>query len=688
MRKIHFLLAFLLTFAVCSTAGTLTDTSPVLVDTKTAVQSIDAKTPAAPANQAKQDTGNATLSSILAAQATAANQSTLITSLGSPFQAGGSIGNTAFGVNNGAGAAAVNVQDGGNSLTVDNPSDGTAISAATMPSGGAGFMGWLSAIYNQLTQTLNVAATQSGAWTTRLTDGAATADISTLPSPRGAAGLVVSPQQQKLFLASFSKVQSGVDTDYFTIVRSGTGQTTNQSAGNLVVTAGTTANAETILRSQASFSGSLLTRARTTLSQRITNNNFYVELVDVIGDDLALTVNSATSITVTIPSNPFTAANVGQFMSVGNIQGVATTAVPGRWAIASVSGNDVTFTVAGWPVSGTGTVSLFGWNYYQLLYTSTVVTNAAYDAQRNGWNSGNTTATINTTAAPGHMAILANNDGTAYLADQLVASVAGTLQTTQRASRVENTPDPTTTLYLQLRAVNGTTAPASNTTWTVGSVSVENYSAQSVVINEVKAQGTGSVLPVTVSNTPPVTVSSGTVTTVTTLTTLANGQTAHSTASTGSPLRVGGRTKTTHDTTLVSGDASDIPVTTGQAVITYPHAAPELSWQYAAAAGGITNTTTAVTIKAAGAAGIRNYLTGCQVYSTPLGTATELAIRDGAAGAVIWRTHVPTTGFINGLDISFRQPLRGTAATLLELVTLTASGTGSVYANCQGFEAP
>jgi hypothetical protein len=43
----------------------------------------------------------------------------LITALGNPFQAGGSIGNTSFGVNNIGGASAVNIQDGGNSITVD-----------------------------------------------------------------------------------------------------------------------------------------------------------------------------------------------------------------------------------------------------------------------------------------------------------------------------------------------------------------------------------------------------------------------------------------------------------------------------------------------------------------------------------------------------------------------------------------
>ena len=45
--------------------------------------------------------------------------SSLISALGSPFQAGGNIGNTDFGVNNSAGSSAVNIQDGGNSITVD-----------------------------------------------------------------------------------------------------------------------------------------------------------------------------------------------------------------------------------------------------------------------------------------------------------------------------------------------------------------------------------------------------------------------------------------------------------------------------------------------------------------------------------------------------------------------------------------
>lgn len=166
------------------------------------------------------------------------------------------------------------------------------------------------------------------------------------------------------------------------------------------------------------------------------------------------------------------------------------------------------------------------------------------------------------------------------------------------------------------------------------------------------------------------------------------GSAAHSAASVGSPVRVGGRVQTAADTTLVAGDATDIWMTTGGAQVIKPFAIPEMDWQYAAASGGILNTTTAVTVKAAAAAGIRNYITSIQVMSEALGTATELAVRDGAAGTVIWRTKIGTGGITAGQTFVFESPLKGTAATLLEVVTLTASTTGAVYFNAQGYTAP
>lgn len=109
------------------------------------------------------------------------------------------------------------------------------------------------------------------------------------------------------------------------------------------------------------------------------------------------------------------------------------------------------------------------------------------------------------------------------------------------------------------------------------------------------------------------------------------------------------------------------------------------AWSYAAAASGIVNTTTAVTIKAAAGAGLKNYITSIQITSDALGAATEFAIRDGAGGTVLWRIKINTAGLLGGIPIVISTPLVGTANTLLEVVTLTASVTGAVYFNAQGF---
>lgn len=185
------------------------------------------------------------------------------------------------------------------------------------------------------------------------------------------------------------------------------------------------------------------------------------------------------------------------------------------------------------------------------------------------------------------------------------------------------------------------------------------------------------------------TIASGTVTTVSTLTTLANGQTAHSAASTGSPLRMAGRvtetTPATQDQTRVAGDADNIQTTTAGQLINKPYSTAEIDWHYAAATGGIVSSTTAVTFKAAsGTAGIRNYITSIEIGAFGAGTATELAIRDGSAGTVIWRMQIPAAGLPAPVTVNFTTPLRGTANTLLEVVTLTSSAT-PVFFNAHGY---
>lgn len=112
-----------------------------------------------------------------------------------------------------------------------------------------------------------------------------------------------------------------------------------------------------------------------------------------------------------------------------------------------------------------------------------------------------------------------------------------------------------------------------------------------------------------------------------------------------------------------------------------PFSIPESSWLYAAAAGGIINTTDVV-IKAAAAAGIRNYLTSLQLCNRNA-VATEFVVKDNAT--VIWRTHLPAN-MVDSMDISFDKPLRGSAATVMNVACITTAA--QVYCNAQGYIAP
>lgn len=164
------------------------------------------------------------------------------------------------------------------------------------------------------------------------------------------------------------------------------------------------------------------------------------------------------------------------------------------------------------------------------------------------------------------------------------------------------------------------------------------------------------------------------------------GAAAHSTASVDNPVRIGGRVITTLDTTLVQGDASDIAVTTGQQLVVKGFASSENDWQFACAAGGIVNTTTGVTVKAAGAASIRNFMTSLTLSADALGAATEVIVYDGTTATVLWRTKIQTAGLASQ-TFNFPTPLRGSAATLMGVATVTASVTGGLIFSCSGYQS-
>ena len=334
-------------------------------------------------------------------------------------------------------------------------------------------------LLNDLLATLNGAAAPADALAQIFkiaygSDGAARYVDNTNPLP-------VQPASAFFWRVGFAEVGAGLQglaAQEMTLVQTGPGMAVNQSGGNLVITTGTTANSETVIRSNVKFKGSLNARYKAILSQRIVNQTFRFELADLIGTGLAYTINSATSVTVTFPTtNPYTAANVGQSLRLSAITGAA--GIPGRYAIASVSGLTVTFTVAAWPATGTGTLTLYGHNFLANEYSGATATSSNFDCQRRGWASGATAATINTTASPGHVGQIAFDVMAAGFGDALVASNAG-YQWANRASRIENIPDEDVELHFFLVVQNGSTAPASTTTLTVGFLQVEDQGRQKV----------------------------------------------------------------------------------------------------------------------------------------------------------------------------------------------------------------
>jgi hypothetical protein len=163
------------------------------------------------------------------------------------------------------------------------------------------------------------------------------------------------------------------------------------------------------------------------------------------------------------------------------------------------------------------------------------------------------------------------------------------------------------------------------------------------------------------------------------------GDAAHDAAVSGNPVLIGIEARAADGTAVsASGDVVRLMGSTLGKPINIPYAIPASTWNYAAAAGGLVNTT-GVSAKAAAGAGVRNYVTRAQVINSHQTTSTEVMIRDGAAGTVLWRGWAQAAG--GGVTAVFDPPLRGTANTLIEIAEVTATGTAGVLVNLQGFTA-
>lgn len=462
-------------------------------------------------------------------------------------------------------------------------------------------------------------------------------------------------------------ISGGINSEWEIRGSIGSGQTVNQTGGNLVITAGTTANATTILRRSAPVKNNINFLYKFLRSQAIINNIIHIMLADKVGDNLSFVINSSTSITITFPAgtNPFTSQNIGQFISVGNFSGVSG-CILGRYAIASISGDTINLTVSGgWPSSGSGTLDAFGWNYIRSLINTATTGNLSFNTQRNGFSDTDTVFGANSSTSLGYIASMQVNNGFVSYSDRAPASTNATAWA-YRGGRDYNIPDEDTALYPYIIIQNGTTAPASGTTLTFGFVQTEHYKPICVEISSIKnlTEARPLITKIIGGNLQSQGV-------------LVTGIARGTSNSGGSPVYVATGYSTAPGV-ISSGRNVDLQATLIGALITKPYAIPESDWKYVPASGGNT-VSTDVQVKAAAGAGLKNYITAIQLDNFAAAD-TEFTIKDGST--VIWRTKIKAG---TARQIDFPTPLASTANTAINVQCGTA---GEVYHNLQGYIAP
>lgn len=115
-----------------------------------------------------------------------------------------------------------------------------------------------------------------------------------------------------------------------------------------------------------------------------------------------------------------------------------------------------------------------------------------------------------------------------------------------------------------------------------------------------------------------------------------------------------------------------------------PSASPLANgWSYAAASGGIIDTSD-VALKAAAGIGRSIYLSSIDLMNSDVSVSTEVVIKDGST--VIWRTKLPALAASTApvpFQRHFNPPLVGSQNTALNVAAITTSA--EVYINAQGY---
>lgn len=362
----------------------------------------------------------------------------------------------------------------------------------------------------------------------------------------------------------------GLNSALWDLIATGAGMTVTTGNGTtgsyLNIASGTTINSETIIRSKGVFNLPVRLAAFVSASQRIANQEFFVELIEV--DTAGNPVNVATSQT-----------NAGLARNHAAVKFDGTVATEARVSVRSGGAPEFQSAV------------------------STITTTVATGSGPNWFPAGFVEAQI-----------------TGEHVSLFQAAIDVTTSATMARRVTQAAPDPEALYKLQIRARNLGTAPASTTDWRVHAIRLFDYTRVTTeVIGGPGHGGAAQGVPVaaTIVGTPAVTLSGATNS--------VRGEAAID-AAFGQPLGAGFRAANANPTAMsANGDVVGALATMVGALVSKPYGIPEATWN----ANLSLTSTTAQALAAAAGTGLKRHITALQAINTGA-SAVDLILLDGA----------------------------------------------------------
>lgn len=316
---------------------------------------------------------------------------------------------------------------------------------------------------------------------------------------------------QRSYLASASDVQSYSSLCFGTYA-AGTGMSVTQSAGSLNVTTGTTASSTTFMVLMdyeaepgdfgypvKKFKTPMVTKAHIrSISQRIANQNFSIEIMDEICLDANVTFTSTSTATVvmTSPARSYNTTDVGKklqlVMTTGSqvtpYQSVTITAATSAYdSVTETKTTTLSITGVNFPASSAALhCFIYGENRVALVWNGTSATNAYAYVRKDGWDKVSGTTITTLTSASEAVYYLNQSLEEFSISDILPTS------TSYPARRFVNRYSPRGGLgdgyVVAIVVYNSATAPASTTTFKLDEIEVNNYVGLPVQLANVSAQ--------------------------------------------------------------------------------------------------------------------------------------------------------------------------------------------------------